>query len=55
MGRSVDGLSEEQCKAWVEAANLPAEAFDGTVDILLNSMKHIQMVTPTSLKSTLSY
>ena len=31
----VDGLSEEQCKAWVEAANLPAEAFDGTVDILL--------------------
>ena len=31
----VDGLSEDQCKAWVEAANLPAEAFDGTVDILL--------------------
>ena len=31
----VDGLSENQCKAWVEAANLPAEAFDGTVDILL--------------------
>ena len=31
----VDGLSEDQCKAWVEAANLPTEAFDGTVDILL--------------------
>ncbi len=31
----VEGLSEDQCKAWVEAANLPAEAFDGTVDILL--------------------
>lgn len=31
----VAGLSEDQCKAWVEAANLPAEAFDGTVDILL--------------------
>ncbi len=31
----VDGLSEDQCKAWVKAANLPAEAFDGTVDILL--------------------
>ena len=31
----VDGLSENQCKAWVEAANLPTEAFDGTVDILL--------------------
>ena len=31
----VDGLSEDQCKGWVEAANLPAEAFDGTVDILL--------------------
>ena len=31
----VDGLSEDQCKAWVEAANFPAEAFDGTVDILL--------------------
>ena len=31
----VNGLSEDQCKAWVEAANLPAEAFDGTVDILL--------------------
>ncbi|MEC7117088.1 MAG: ADP-forming succinate--CoA ligase subunit beta [Actinomycetota bacterium] len=31
----VDGLNEDQCKAWVEAANLPAEAFDGTVDILL--------------------
>ena len=31
----VDGLSEDQCKAWVEAAKLPAEAFDGTVDILL--------------------
>ncbi len=31
----VDGLNEDQCKAWVEAAKLPAEAFDGTVDILL--------------------
>lgn len=31
----VEGLSEDQCKAWVEAAKLPAEAFDGTVDILL--------------------
>ena len=35
----VDGLSEDQCKAWVEAANLPAEAFDGTVDILLKLYK----------------
>jgi succinyl-CoA synthetase beta subunit len=30
----VDGLSEAQCRAWVAAANLPAEAVEGSVDIL---------------------
>ena len=40
----VDGLSEDQCKAWVEAANLPAEAFDGTVDIPV-SYTHLTLPT----------
>jgi succinyl-CoA synthetase beta subunit len=31
----VDGLSEADCRAWVEAANLNARANDGAVDILL--------------------
>jgi succinyl-CoA synthetase beta subunit len=31
----VDGLTEEQAKAWVAAARLNPEATDGTVDILL--------------------
>jgi succinyl-CoA synthetase beta subunit len=31
----VDGLSEADARAWVEAANLNPEAVDGTVDILL--------------------
>lgn len=31
----VDGLTEEACRAWVEAANLNPEANDGAVDILL--------------------
>jgi succinyl-CoA synthetase beta subunit len=31
----VDGLSEEQCRAWVDAANLDAEARNGAVEILL--------------------
>ena len=31
----VDGLSEEACRAWVAAANLPAAAVEGSVDILL--------------------
>jgi succinyl-CoA synthetase beta subunit len=31
----VDGLTEEQAKAWVAAAKLNPEATDGTVDILL--------------------
>ncbi len=30
-----EGLSEEACRAWVEAANLNPAANDGTVDILL--------------------
>ncbi len=30
----VDGLSEAQCRAWVAAANLPAEAVEGSVEIL---------------------
>ncbi|MGZ8765605.1 MAG: ADP-forming succinate--CoA ligase subunit beta [Acidimicrobiia bacterium] len=31
----VDGLSEADCRAWVEAANLDPQATDGAVDILL--------------------
>ena len=31
----VIGLTEDQCKEWVSAANLPDQAFDGTVDILM--------------------
>jgi succinyl-CoA synthetase beta subunit len=31
----VDGLSEEQCRAWVDAANLDTEARNGAVEILL--------------------
>jgi len=31
----VDGLTEAQCRAWVEAAKLDAEAVDGAVDILM--------------------
>ncbi len=31
----VDGLSEEACRAWVEAANLNPKATDGAVDILM--------------------
>jgi succinyl-CoA synthetase beta subunit len=31
----VEGLTEEACRAWVEAANLNPEATDGAVDILL--------------------
>jgi succinyl-CoA synthetase beta subunit len=31
----VDGLSEAECRSWVKAANLPPEAEDGAVDILL--------------------
>ena len=31
----VDGLSEEQCRAWVDAANLDPEARNGAVEILL--------------------
>ena len=31
----VDGLTEEQARAWVEAANLNPQATDGAVDILL--------------------
>jgi succinyl-CoA synthetase beta subunit len=31
----VDGLTEAQCRAWVEAANLNPAATDGAVDILL--------------------
>lgn len=31
----VDGLTEEACRAWVEAANLNPKANDGAVDILL--------------------
>jgi succinyl-CoA synthetase beta subunit len=31
----VDGLSEAQCRAWVDAADLDAEARDGAVQILL--------------------
>ncbi len=30
----VDGLTEEACRAWVAAANLPDAATEGTVDIL---------------------
>jgi succinyl-CoA synthetase beta subunit len=31
----VDGLTEEQCRAWVAAANLNPDATEGAVDILL--------------------
>lgn len=31
----VDGLSEDRCREWVEAARLAPEAVDGTVDVLL--------------------
>ena len=31
----VDGLTEEACRAWVEAANLNPDATEGAVDILL--------------------
>jgi succinyl-CoA synthetase beta subunit len=31
----VDGLTEQQCRAWVEAAHLNPEAEDGAVDLLL--------------------
>jgi len=31
----VEGLTEANCRAWVEAANLNPEATDGTVDILM--------------------
>ncbi len=31
----VDGLTEEACRAWVEAANLNPKAIDGAVDILM--------------------
>ncbi len=31
----VDGLTEEACRAWVEAANLNPKATDGAVDILM--------------------
>ena len=31
----VDGLSEERCRAWVDAANLDPEARNGAVEILL--------------------
>jgi succinyl-CoA synthetase beta subunit len=31
----VDGLSEERCREWVQAAELPEEATDGAVDVLL--------------------
>ncbi|MEL7158490.1 MAG: ADP-forming succinate--CoA ligase subunit beta [Actinomycetota bacterium] len=31
----VDGLSEEACRAWVEAANLNPQATDGAVNILM--------------------
>ena len=31
----VEGLTEAACRDWVERANLPAEAVDGAVDILL--------------------
>ena len=32
----VDGLSEAQCREWVEAANLNPAANDGAVEVLLN-------------------
>jgi succinyl-CoA synthetase beta subunit len=32
----VDGLSEAQCREWVEAANLNPAATDGAVEVLLN-------------------
>jgi len=32
----VDGLSEAQCRAWVEAANLNPAASDGAVEVLLD-------------------
>ncbi|RMH68409.1 MAG: ADP-forming succinate--CoA ligase subunit beta [Actinomyces sp.] len=31
----VDGLDEATCRAWVEAARLPAEAVEGAVEVLL--------------------
>jgi succinyl-CoA synthetase beta subunit len=31
----VDGLTEQRCREWVEAANLDPEALDGAVDVLL--------------------
>ncbi len=31
----VDGLSEAQCRAWVEAANLNPQATEGAIDILM--------------------
>ena len=48
----VDGLTEEQARAWVAAAKLDPQATEGAVDILLKLYTPTSRATPTWSRST---